>query len=243
MLWRKPLWIALGGAAAFLLVDLTFLSANVTKLFHGGWFPVGIALIVFTVLTAWQRGRAIVTDKRTEEEGSLREFIDEINDFDPPLARVPGTAVFLNHNLDTVPLAMRANVEHNHALHQSVVILSIVTMKVPHVARSERIVVDDLGFREDGITHLSVRFGFQDEPNVPDALRLAAEEHDIETEVDIETPSYFLSKVTLVETREPNMPRWRKRLFLATARLSSNPAEYFGLPIDRTVVMGSQIAV
>jgi KUP system potassium uptake protein len=241
-LWHKPLWMAIGGAAAFLFVDLSFLAANVSKVFHGGWFPLLIGLLAFTVLITWQRGREIVTRNRREQEGPLRAFVDELHAMDPPVNRVPGTAVFLNANLDTTPLAMRANVEHNKSLQESAVVLSIRTEPVPHIAPGERLVVDDLGFSDDGITHLTARFGFADEPDIPETLRLA-KEAGLECEIDVDHASYFISRITIVRTDEPGMRRWRKKLFLGTAELASDPTDYFGLPIDRTIVMGSHVEV
>ena len=126
-------WCSLG-AGGFLTVDLLFFAANLTKLTHGAWLPLLIAVIVFTVLTTWQRGRALVTARRKREEGTLRAFVDELHRRQPAVERVPGTAVFLNRDKSTVPLAMRANVKHNHILHEHCVILSIETMPVPHVA-------------------------------------------------------------------------------------------------------------
>jgi KUP system potassium uptake protein len=241
-LWHKALWLSLAGAGAFLLVDLAFLFANMPKVVHGGWVPLVVAGVIFTILLTWQKGREIVTRNRAAEEGHLREFVEEIHAMDPPILRVPGTAVFLNSNLETTPLALRANVEHNQMLHETVVVVAIETMKVPHVDPSERIVGDDLGFTDDGISHLRLRFGFQDEPNVPDALRLAAAQ-GLESDLDLENASYFLSRITIVPTPAPGMRMWRKRLFTAISRNSANPAEYFGLPTEETVITGSQIEV
>ena len=137
-LWGRPLWLAISGAAAFLVVDLSFLAANLSKIFHGGWFPLLVALVIFTILITWQHGRAIVTRNRRKDEGPLRAFVDEVDAMDPPINRVPGTAVFLNSNLETTPLAMRANVERNKILHESVVVVSIRTENVPHVGAGDR---------------------------------------------------------------------------------------------------------
>ena len=238
--WRKPLWIVAIGAGGLLAVDLLFLAANLTKLVHGAWLPLLIAVVVFTVLTTWQRGRALVTRQRERDEGSLRTFIDQLHEMKPPLQRVPGTAVFLNRGKVTAPLAMRANVEHNHILHEHVVILSIETMPVPHVPAGERLVIDDLGYKDDGITHVAARFGYMDEPNVPDVLRLIREA-DIESPLADDELSYFLSTIELRRGDAPGMSRWRKRLFLATSRITADAAEYFHLPRDRTVIMGSRI--
>ncbi|MEA2297192.1 MAG: system potassium uptake protein [Solirubrobacteraceae bacterium] len=239
-LWHKPIWLVGLGATAFLVVDLAFLSANLGKVLHGGWFPLSVALVVFTILTTWQKGREIVTRKRTEEEGPLRAYVDRLHDSEPPVYRPSGTAVFLNARADTTPLALRANVEHNHVLHENVVIVSVATLNVPHVPPSERLVIDDLGYRDDGITHLTVRFGFQDEPDIPAALRLAVEE-GLESELDVENASYFVSRISLVRTGAPGMSGWRKRLYMAIYRNAANPVEYFALPGERTVMTGGQI--
>ncbi|MDA0185282.1 potassium transporter Kup [Solirubrobacter phytolaccae] len=239
-LWGKPLGLVIAGASAFLIVDLTFFAANLTKILHGGWFPLAIAFAVFGVLTTWQRGREIVSHRRIEEEGPLRDFVKEVHDLDPPVARAPGTAVFLNANPETTPLALRANVEHNHVLHECVIIVSLTTERVPYVHEDERLSIDDLGYRDDGITHITGRFGFQDPMNVPQLLRLAAEQ-GIEGKPELKNPSYFVSRISIIPTKRPGMARWRKKLFLAISRNAANPVEIFHLPDDRTVVMGSHI--
>jgi KUP system potassium uptake protein len=197
---------------------------------------------VFTVLTTWQRGRALVTERRERDEGSLREFVDALHGRRPPLQRVPGTAVFLNRNSSTTPLAMRANVEHNQILHRHVVILSIETRPVPHVAPADRLTIDELGYADDGIAHVGASFGYMDEPDVPKVLRLAAQA-GLECPLEVDEASYFLSTIELKLGDAPEMTRWRKRLFVATSRISTDAAEYFGLPRDRTVIMGSRIEV
>jgi KUP system potassium uptake protein len=173
LLWRRPKRLIALGAVVFLSIDLAFFAANLTKVPHGGWVPLLIALIVFVVLVTWRKGRELVTVNRSRVEGPLREFVEHLDARDFPAVRVPGTAVFLNSNPKTTPLALRANVEHNHVLHENVVIVSIQTERVPHIADSERLLPDDLGDHGDGITRLTARFGFQDDTDVPAALRLA----------------------------------------------------------------------
>jgi len=159
--------VVLLGGGAFLAVEVLFLAANVTKIPYGAWVPLLIAITVFTVLTTWQRGRALVTRQREHDEGSLRAFVDKLHTRRPPLQRVPGTAVFLNRGKATAPLAMRANVEHNHILHEHVVILAIETSPVPHVPPADRVVVDDLGYTDDGISHVTAHFGHMEAPTSP----------------------------------------------------------------------------
>ena len=240
--WNWPLWAVLPAAAFFLVIDLLFLTANLTKIGHGAWLPLLIGLAAFTVMTTWQRGRELVTGRRTGEEGSLREFVGELHERSPPLQRSPGTAVFLNRSSETTPLAMRANVEHNQVLHEHVVILSIATEPVPYVTPDERLEIDELGYRDDGIAHLTASFGYMEQPDIPGTLRLAVE-RGLECPLEVDEASYFLSTIDLSVGDDPGMPRWRKRLFVATSHITADAAEYFGLPRDRTVIMGSVIEV
>jgi KUP system potassium uptake protein len=239
--WKRSLGLAITGAALFLVVDLSFFAANLTKLVHGGWFPIVIAVSVFTILMTWQRGRAIVTRNRMLAEGSLTAFINELDHGDPPIVRVPGCAVFLNASHDTVPLALRFNVKHNHVLHERVVIVTVESKRVPHVAVADRIVVDDLGDPYDGILLLRARFGFQDAIDVPAALRLAVAAGGESAGVDVDHASFFLSRITIVPTDAPGMAAWRKRLFVGLSRNAASPASYFGLPEDRVIALGSEV--
>jgi KUP system potassium uptake protein len=154
--------------------------------------------------------------------------------------RPPGTAVCLTAGKETTPLALRENVDYNHVLHESVVILSVVTKRVPYVPRSERVVEDPLGYQDDGILHLTINYGFQDQYDVPAALRQAAAQ-GLECEVDIDNATYFVSHITIIAGDDHTMARWRKKLFLGLARTSASPVEYFGLPGRRIVTMGSYI--
>ena len=170
---RRPSPWIVAAAAVFLTVDLSFFLANVDKIVSGGWLPLLVAVIVCTVLFTWQHGGRIVTDKREEMEGPLQTFVRTLHGDESKIGRGPGTAVFLNRGDRTTPLAMRAGVEHVHALHEHVVVLSIETRPVPHVPPDERLKISDLGFRDDGISHVTARFGFQDTPNVTEVLRQA----------------------------------------------------------------------
>jgi KUP system potassium uptake protein len=238
--WSRPVVVAVG--APLLTVDALFLAANTTKIIHGAWLPLLIAVIVFTVLVTWQRGRELVTARRQRLEGPLREFIDELRTRRPPVRRVEGTAVFLNRSKETAPLAMRACVDHLKTLHEHVVVLTIETLNVPHVSLDDRLAVDDLGYTDDAITHASARFGYMDEADVPAVLRLL-EKAPVECPLEVDEASYFLSTVDLTLGDDPGLSRWRKRLFLATAAISADAAEYFRLPRDQTVIMGARLDV
>ncbi len=240
-LWHRSRRLAIAGAAAFLTVDLSFFGANLPKVPHGGWFPIVVAVVLFTTLMTWRRGRELITIEREEEEGSLIDFVRSLDAADPPIQRVPGCAVFLHIGKRTTPLALRANVEHNHVLHESVVILTVEVERVPHVPVAERLVADELGADDDGISHLRARFGFQDTPDVPATLRMAAEQDLLERPVDVDGTSYFLSRMTIVPSAKPGMATWRKRLFALIARNASSAADYFRLPEDQVVTVGSRI--
>ena len=237
--WRWPRWLLLSCAGVFLSIEATFLAANLGKIHEGGWLSLVIAGGLYLIMTTWHRGSEIVRAHRARQEGPLREFVAELHEMDPPLPRVPGTAVFLNPSKATTPLALRANVEHNHVLHERVVIVTVESEKVPRIKAADRVTVDDLGFDDDNIAHITARFGFQEEPKIPAALRLATEK-GLECDLDVEGPTYFLSRATIRVTDAPGMQRWRKRLF-ALSHNAANPIEYFGLPPERTITMGSQV--
>ena len=238
--WHTPLWILLPGGGALLAIDLLFFAANLTKLVHGAWLPLLIAIVAFTILTTWQKGRQLVTRQRQRDEGPLRAFIDQLHAMKPPLQRVPSTAIFLNRGKATAPLALRANVEFNQILHEHTLILAVETVPVPHVPAAERLTIDDLGYKDDRITHVTARFGYMDPANIPGLLPLIAKAK-IESPLDDGRLSYFLSRIELHPGNTPGMSRWRKHLFLATSRITADAAEYFQLPRDRTVIMGSRI--
>ncbi|MEJ8655559.1 KUP/HAK/KT family potassium transporter [Streptomyces sp. MS1.AVA.4] len=240
--WGTPMWLIGIGATALMSVDLLFVAANLTKFVHGAWLPLLIGLVAFTIMTTWQRGRAIVTEERTEHEGSLHEFIEELRSGKARARHVPGTAVFLNRGKQTVPLAMRANVDHNHVRHEHVVILSLETEPVPRVPENRRIDVDDLGYADDGIIHVTARFGYMETPDVPRALSML-DPAMTEGALHLDQASYFLSKIELQRGKAPTMAPWRKRLFIATSYITADAAEHFGLPRNQTVIMGSRIEV
>ncbi|WP_433617589.1 potassium transporter Kup [Dactylosporangium sp. CA-139114] len=237
--WRAPAWLLYSVGAILLGVDLLFVAANLTKIVHGAWLPLLIALTAFTIMTTWQRGRSVVTARRRFQEGSLREFIDGLH-ADTALTTVPGTSVFLNRGKESAPLAMRANVEHNHVRHEHVLILSIETQPVPRVPDEDRVTIDDLGYADDGIVFVTVRYGYMDAQNLPAALGLL-DPARTEGSLNLDEASYFLSKIELRRGDTPTMAAWRKRLFIATSYITADAAEHFCLPRDRTVIMGSHV--
>ncbi|WP_433685908.1 potassium transporter Kup [Nocardia sp. CA-119907] len=240
--WQTPLWLIALGAIPLLVVDLLFVAANMTKLVHGAWLPLLIGVTAFTIMTTWQRGREIVTAERERREGSLGEFVEELQSGATSAITVPGTAIFLNRGKQTAPLAMRANVEHNHVRHKQIVIISIKTEPVPRVPVDQRVAIDHLGYRDDGIIFVTARYGYMETPDVPAALALL-DPAETEGLLQLDQASYFLSTIELRRGDAPTMANWRKRLFIATSHITADAAEYFGLPRDCTVIMGSQIEV
>jgi KUP system potassium uptake protein len=240
-LWRWPAWLGLLVVVPLLAIDVAFFSSNLLKVRHGGWFPLLLGGALFVLMMTWNRGRKVVTEKRVAEEGPLREFIAGLDGRQPPLQRVPGTAVYLHARNDTTPLALRINVERNHIRHEQIVVLQAKTLSVPHVPERERLVIHGLGDLADGIVLIDACFGFRDMPNVPAALQLAASQTDELRAFDEAT--YFLSRITIRPAKRGGMAKWRKQLFSALARNASSPAEYFQLPEGDVVSLGAQILV
>ena len=240
--WRSPLWLVIVAGGSLLAFEGLFFAANLTKLTHGAWLPLAIGVVAFTILMTWYRGRQQVTEQRELEEGPLSTFLEALHDRRIPVVRVPGSAVFLNRSADTTPLAMRACVEHLHSLHEHVVILSIETAQTPTVPPEERLTTDALRFTDDGIALVRARFGYMEAPDVPAALRTLPGD-DPEIPHDLEDASYFLSTIDLHRSNVPGLAQWRATLFLATARGAADAAQYFNLPRDRTILMGSRVEI
>jgi KUP system potassium uptake protein len=243
LLWRTPRRRLVPVAVLFLTVELAFFGANIAKVEHGAWLPLVIGLVLSLVMINWRRGQSVVTARRMAQEGSLEEFLDELPDLGPKLVRVPGVAVFLNPSKNTTPLALRAEVEHTHTLHEKVVIVSVDTVSIPNVDPFDRFVVQQLGRSLFKVFHVTVRNGYRDTLNVPEMLRLARKQGLLERSLDLEHASYFVSRIAITATPAPMFLALRKKVFIAMARNAASPIEHFGLPTDRTVIMGAQISV
>jgi KUP system potassium uptake protein len=242
-LWRTRRWklVLLGGL--FLTVELSFFIANMFKIANGAWLSLAVGLVIAFAMITWRKGREIVTRNRLAKEGPLDEFLEGLCNAQPPINRVPGTAIFLNPGKQTTPLALRAEVERIHALHDKVVIVSLESVSIPYVDPADRFSVEYLGRGLFKVVYVTIRVGYRDPSNVPEALALARKRGLLERNLDLEHASYMLSRITIIPTAEPGMSRWRKHIFLAVARNAASPIELFGLPADRTVSMGSQVAV
>jgi KUP system potassium uptake protein len=239
-LWHTPKWKLGGLGALFLTVEAAFFSSNFAKIAHGAWLPLGVGLVIAVAMTTWRRGREIVTENRTEQEGSVEEFLEGLRTREPPIRRVTGAAVFLSPGKETTPLALRAEVEHNHILHERVVIVSLDTVSLPRVEAPDRFAIRWLGHGLFKIVHVVVRVGYRERQNVPEALAIARKRGLLERNLDLEHASYFVSDITIIKTDAPGMRPWRKQLFVMMARNAASPIEHFGLPIERTVMIGSQ---
>lgn len=236
--WRSRLiWVAIA-ALCFLPIDLLFFSSSLTKLFHGGWLPITIAVMVFAALSTWAKARGIIGQERQHIEGSLDDFITALPS--KKIVRLPGAAVYLGQHPGYTPLALHTAVDQLHELHEQVAIVNVVTAPVPHVAPEDRIVYDDLGSPTDGISHLTIQLGFKDIAHVPHALE---DLRDISKEVDFDPArvTYFVSASQPSLTRRHNMARWRKYLYTSMAKNATDPTDFYHLPPDRTLEINSYI--
>jgi KUP system potassium uptake protein len=241
LLWGRAKLKLAPIAVLFLTVEVAFFSANIAKVEHGAWLPLAIGLVMSIVMINWRRCQVIVTRNRVAQEGPLNEFLDGLDSKQPPLIRTPGVAIFLCRDKDTTPLSLRADVEHTHTLPEKVVIVSVDTISIPHVETFDRCAIEVLGHGRFKIIHMTARFGYHDDLNIPEALTEARKQGLLERNLDLEHASYFVSRITITPSDSPGMPRWRKNLFITMARNASSAIEHFGLPTNRTVILGSQV--
>ena len=232
--WPLPKVVAIG--AVLLAIDLSFLSANLLKVPHGGWFPLLVGGVLFVVLTTWQEGRHSLSEQLAARRIPPRLFLGDILGDSP--VRVPGTAVYMSSSPDSIPPALLHNLKHNRVLHQRVVFLSVVTERVPYVAAEQRAVTERLGA---GVYQMQLHYGFMDDIDVPAALRSHA--FDDVAFPPLET-TYFLGRESIVANRRRGLlGRWRLGLFRLMARNARDAALYFCLPPNRVVELGAQIAL
>jgi KUP system potassium uptake protein len=242
-LWRTAKWKLALLAVLFLTVEVSFFTSNLTKIDHGAWIPLCAGLLAAIVMVTWRKGREIVTANRTREEGPLQEFLYSVRMADPPVQRARNVAIYLNPGKLTTPLALKADVEHHGVFHEKVLIISVETVSIPHVDPEDRFAVETLGSGLFKITHVAVRTGYRDKTDVPSALALARKRGLLPRNLDLEHASYFVSRIRITPTADPGMQRWRKLMFVALARNATSPIEHFGLPVERTAIVGSNIGV
>jgi KUP system potassium uptake protein len=237
-LWRKPRPSIALGVVGFVFLDLLFLAANLPKVATGGWFPLLVGVLILLLLTTWHRGRELVTAERARAEGALPDFIEEMHRKGLP-TRIKGTAVFLSPSKETTPLALRVAQKRLRAIPEEVVILTVDIQNVPTVPGEERAEVDHLGDPEDGFSHLTLRYGYQDKPDVPRGINVARDQGLVGFNPYHVT--YYLSQMDLVPFGEKGMSRRRKDLFMVMARNAASPVAYFNLPAELVVGLGGQI--
>ena len=233
-LWRWPLWKALPLVAVFIIVDIAYFGANLIKVPDGGWVPLAIGLAIFTLLTTWSRGRALMRANMAEGSIPMEVFAKSAHS---SAARVPGTAVFMASTNKGVPSALLHNIKHNKVLHERVVILTIAIQDVPYVDPNERCSGKDLG---QGFYRLTLKFGFLEETDIPTALQNV---QMCGAPFEVMKTSFFLSRQTLIAARNPGMALWREKLFAWMLRNAASAMEFFRLPTNRVVELGSQVEI
>jgi KUP system potassium uptake protein len=232
--WKWPLALVAIGSILFVTVDAAFVGAQLFKVAQGGWLPLAIAAVLFTMMTTWKTGRRLVGERLAARAFPLRDFLGMVESSRP--MRVPGTAVFLTAQpRGTTPPALFHNLRYNKVLHEHVVVLTVTTAPVPSVLPEDRLLMEALG---DGIFTLRVQYGFMEDPNVPEALRAA---RAAGVEIDLEDVTYFLGRETIIVSRQHGMAVWREKLFVVMARNAVRATAYFRLPAERVVELGVQV--
>ena len=234
--WLMGTAAIVASAVVFIAVDAGFLAANLVKFLEGGWFPIALGVAIFTAMRTWRRGKQLVADEIRRDKLSLASFIRQIEE--KPPVRVEGTAIFMTASNDVAPHALVHNIRYNKVLHERVVLLKVETLDAPRAEGEERFIWTPLSA---GFARLTLRFGFMEDPNVPQALaRLSAEK---EIDVDHEHAIYFASRETVIPSREKGMPMWRDRLFAFMARNTVSATTFYGVPGNRLVELGTQVEI
>ena len=233
--WKLPWWLCIGATGFFLAIELVFFSANILKVFSGGWFTLMIAAAVFTLMMTWARGREMLSAKIREDAIELAPFLKGVLADEP--TRAPGTAVFLTAEEDVTPMALLHNLKHNHVLHENNLFVTVHTHEVPWVPFGKRASAELLC---KGCWKVVLNFGFKNDPDVPEALSLLSGRG---IELEPMTTSYFLSRETVVPTRGAGMALWREKLFANLHRNSASVADFLSLPPNRVVELGAKVQI
>jgi KUP system potassium uptake protein len=232
--WGVRRAIALPVAGVFLAVDLAFFGANAVKIADGGWFPLALAVVIFTAMTTWKRGREILAAKLRAASMDLKDLLESFQGEHAPV-RVPGTAVFMTGNPEGSPPALLHNLKHNKVLHEQVVLLTILSEDVPHVVGEERVEVERL---ELGFVRVIARYGFMENPSIPDILKRGREKG---LQFQLMSTSFFLGRETLIPSKKPGMAVWREALFAWMSRNARSATAFFRIPPNRVVELGTQV--
>ncbi len=233
-LWKWKKRYALPLLALFFIVDLAYFTANLTKVPYGGWFPLLAGVVIFTLLTTWSKGRHLMVERMREAAMPIKVFIQSAA---TSATRVKGTAVFMTSTREGVPHALLHNLKHNKVLHERVVLLTVRIADQPYVDDKDRVALDDLG---QGFHRMKILYGFMQEADVPAALKACSTCGEAFNMMDT---SFFLSRQTLLPSEHPGMPIWREKLFAWMLRNAESAMEFFRLPTNRVVELGSQVEI
>ena len=235
-MWKYPLALCILATGFFATIDLSFFIATLLKIADGGWFPLAIGACVFATMTTWRRGREILFQRLEEGAVPLKGFLDSL--FKDPPHRVPGTAIFLTATPDSVPHALLHNLNHNKVLHERVVFLTVEVRDVPWISFADRVTCESMGH---GCWRIRVRYGFMNRPDVTRALELCGA---LGLEFNLMETSFFLSRQKIVPVHGgPGMAFWRDRVFAAMARNAGNVTDYFNIPTNRVIELGSRVQI
>ena len=234
--WRWSLGLAAMVCAPFLVVDLSFLGANVFKIIHGGWFPLTVGLLGYLLMTTWKRGRELLLQRLSKGRQPIEDFLAGLSQ--KPVVRVPGTAIFLSGRSDGVPAMLLHHIERNQVLHELVVLLHVSIEDAPRVPATDRLSVKPL---DQGFSQIDVRYGFMQNPNLPAALGLAGR---LGLDLNLEHATYYLARETLIPSaKAPGMALWREGLFAFMSRNALRATAYFHIPPERVVEIGIQVEI
>jgi KUP system potassium uptake protein len=233
--WKWSPWMAAGLIGPFLLLDLIFFGANMLKVFEGGWMPLALGGLVMALMYTWRRGSRLLFEKTRRQETPLDSLVAMLEK--KPPQRVPGTAVFLTSDPLSAPTALMHSLKHYKVLHEKNVILTIESCPTPRVHDEERVRIEPVG---QTFSRVHIRFGFMESPNVPKALAIARK---LGWQFDIMSTSFFLSRRLLKPAVHSGMPRWQDRLFIVLARSANDATDYFQIPTNRVVEVGTQVTI
>ena len=233
--WKLNLLVCWAATGFFLLIDIAFFSANALKLFNGGWFPLLLGSMLFVVMLTWRSGRQLVFENLQKHAIPLEDFLSSL--FVAPPTRVPGTAIFLRGESDGVPHALLHNLSHNKVLHERVVFFTVHIVEEPYVADAEQVQIIDLGHQ---CYQLNVHYGFKDEPDIPKVLALC---DCLGLPFEMMETSFFIARQTVISTPGAGMAPWREHLFVAMSRNARGAADYYQIPTNRVIELGTQVEI
>jgi KUP system potassium uptake protein len=234
--WGYPMWIAVGATGTFLALDVVLVASCLLHFVDGGWFPLGLGVAFFTVMATWKRGRELLIERIKADDPELKPFLLALVE-DEELPRTPRTAVYAVANPGTVPQALMHNLKHNRVLHEQNVILNVVFHDVPWIPFEDRVEVQPLA---RGFWQVRVNYGFKNTPDIPKALELC---RDRGLAINLFETSYFLSREVVVPTPGAGMAHWRERLFAAMSRNAGSVVEFFRLPNNCVIELGTRVQI